>query len=197
MEKPISGAELIEWQAALRAYPDLMKRLMEGRPAGGGVYEEVTTAQAIEELAPLKRFGRALDKLDTVLQAALGAEGREKSANETVSKLNAEIMSLNGKVSALRSDVVLIKVQLESAKQLAAANLKDYEDTETEELNKRLNLVRANLAKQEKEYAEKEADGFSRLRLQGEAIEAREERYAELEGLIDKIQAKFSPVKAG
>ena len=155
---------------------------------------KVTTAQAIEEFAPLKRFGRALDKLDTVLAGAAQAESREKSANATVEKLQGLIAALTTKKADLDQDIESLgSIRVDRETEIAQ-DLKDYEDTETEELNERLNRVRANIAKQEQEYGKKEADGFSRLRLQGEEIEAREKRYTELGRLIDKIQAKFSPV---
>ena len=158
---------------------------------------EVTTAQAIEEFAPLQRLGKAIEKLNKVLQATAGAEMREKVANETAEKLETSIITLDSTVQKRTAQLEEMERTRVVRKGVIEVEFKDYEDTETEELNKRLNRVRANIAKQEKEYAKGEADAFSRLRLQDEEIKAREDRYAELGKLIDKIQAKFSPVKAG
>lgn len=157
------------------------------------VDKEITTAQAIEELSPLKRFGRALDKLDTVLQACQGAETRERSAKEAEAKLQAEIAILTPKRDGLKNKIWLLEGDFVQSKEAIVQSLKEYEEVESEELNERLNCIRANISKLEQAYAKKEADGFSRLKIQGEEIKARETRYAELGELIKKIQA---PVQA-
>lgn len=157
--------------------------------------KEVTTAQAIEELAPLKRFGRALDKLDTVLQSCQGAESREKSANETVRKLETSIITLDSTVKKRVAQLEEMERTRVVRKGVIEVELKAYEDTETEQLNERLNGIRSDIAKAEQEFEKTQSSNFAILKRQGEAIEARNKRYEKLGRLIKKIQEPVQQIE--
>ena len=157
--------------------------------------KEVTTAQAIEEFAPLQRLGKAIEKLNKVLQATAGAEMREKSANETVAKLKMQIESLIITADDKGMKLFALDTELVQRKKDVDREAKAYEDTETEQLNERLNGIRADIAKAEQEFEKTQSSNTSTLKRQGEEIEARNKLHDVLNKLIKKIQEPVQQIE--